>query len=98
MVLAGISFMYQHIYVTDPNTRKTNEYKRAVKKSPDSFPETGAYVDLNTGIVLTHLAWLLIKKQSKTRQDKRYIFFTLLGIVSSLSFLSGMILLFNIKA
>ena len=56
MLLAGISFMYQHIYVTDPNTRKTNEYKKAVQKSPDCFPESGSYIDFNTGIVLTHLA------------------------------------------
>ena len=98
MVLAGFSFMYQHIYVTDPKTRKTNEYKKAVQKSPDSFPETGSYVDFNTGIVLTHLAWLLIQKQNKTQQDKRYIFFTLLGIISALAFISGIILLFNIKA
>lgn len=98
MVVAGVSFMYQHIYVTDPNTRKTNEYKKAVQKSPDSFPETGSYVDFNTGIVLTHLALLLIKKPGKTQQDKRYIFFTLLGVISGLAFLSGIILLINIKA
>lgn len=98
MVLAGISFMYQYIYVTDPNNRKTDEYKKAVQKSPDSFPETGSYVDINTGIVLTHLAWLLIEKQNKSNKDRRYILFTLLGIISGLAFLSGIILLINIKA
>ena len=81
---------YTHTYASDPNVRKSNEYKRAIRKMSYAWPETGLYVSPTSGIVMLRLAWFVFKKKEKSKIDKRFLFF------QSLSTFTGLVFILNL--
>jgi hypothetical protein len=84
---------YSYVYSSDLDVRRTDEFKKAASYLPDVYPNTGAIFSPGTGIILMRLVWYVIKKNGKSKADKRFIVSQILGGLSSIVF---MVLLFTL--